>query len=347
MRSPATDSFNPQAVIWRFILERLERRQRVALLLVAESKGHAPGKTGFKMAVDADKKLCGTIGGGAIEHDVVEDARALLRQPRPGARVLTKVHQPQHPQTSGMICGGTQTIVTYPCRTPDRGAVEELLQCFQAGRPGTFRLTPRGISFAAARGNRRQFQFSQAGRRWQFTEHLRAPDTIYIVGGGHVGLALSRVMATLDFRIVVFDERREVSTFRHNRAAHERCVLPFDQVGKAIPVGPHSYAVIMTPGHRGDAAALRQLIRKRLAYLGVLGSPRKARQLLDQLRAEGCPREDLARVRTPVGLPIASHTAAEIAISIAAQIIQVRNTRSRQPNGFGVRPLPRREARLH
>jgi xanthine dehydrogenase accessory factor len=164
---------------------------------------------------------------------------------------------------------------------------------------------------------------------WSFTEQVPPPDTIYIIGGGHVGLALSRVMATLDFRIVVFDARPDVNTFTRNRYAHEKRVLAFDQVGKAIPAGPHSYAVIMTPGHRSDDAALRQLVRKRLAYLGVLGSARKARQLLDQLRAEGCPPECLARVRTPVGLPIASHTAAEIAISIAAEIIQVRNAGGR------------------
>jgi len=329
-----TDSFNPQAEIWRFILERLKRRQRVALLLVADSRGHAPGRTGFKMAVGADGRLCGTVGGGAIEHDTVEEARALLRKPHPRAQVAVRVHEPAHPQTSGMICGGRQTLVTYPCRTQDKPAVKALLRSLEAGWPGVLTLTARGISFSAAKRNRRQFRFSRKRRGWCFTEHVPAPDTIYLIGGGHVGLALSRVLATLDFRIVVFDERAAVNTFTRNRFAHERSALPFAKVGRVIPAGPHSYAVIMTPGHRADAAALRQLVRKRLAYLGVLGSTRKAHQLLDQLRAEGCPPECLTRVFTPVGLPIASHTAAEIAISIAAQIIQVRNAGGR----YGAKP---------
>jgi xanthine dehydrogenase accessory factor len=200
-----------------------------------------------------------------------------------------------------------------------------LLARLAAGQPGVWTLTARGLSSGPARREGRRFEFVQRAGGWRFTEHVPAPDTIYIIGGGHVGLALARVMATLDFRIVVFDERPDVDTLVNNRSAHEKRVLPFAQAGKAVPAGPRSYAVIMTPGHRSDAAALRQLVRKRLAYLGVLGSPRKARQLLDQLRAEGCPPECLARVRTPVGLPIASHTAAEIAISIAAEIIQVRN----------------------
>ena len=325
MRSLPTDSFNPQAKIWRFILERLKRRQRVGLLLVADSKGHAPGKTGFKMAVGADGRLCGTIGGGAIEYDTVEEARAILRQQSPRARVALKVHEPQHPQTSGMICGGQQVVVTYPCRAQDRTEVEALLECLANGTAGTLTLTARGLRFNTSRMQTRRLRFSRSASGWRFTEHLPAPDTIYIIGGGHVGLALARVMTTLDFRIVVFDARADVNTFTRNHYAHEKRVLAFDQVGEVIPAGPHSYAVIMTPGHRSDDAALHQLVRKRLAYLGVLGSPRKARQLLDQLRAEGCPPECLARVRTPVGLPIASHTAAEIAISIAAQAIQVRN----------------------
>lgn len=329
MRSLPTDSFNPQAEVWRFTLERLNRRQRVALLLVVDSRGHAPGKTGFKMAVGADGKLCGTIGGGAIEHDSVEEARALLRQPHPRARVAVKVHEPEHPQTSGMICGGRQTLVTYPCRAQDKPSIKSLLENLAAGKPGILTFTARGISFAAPRRKRRQLQFFQSAGAWRFAERMPAPDTIYIIGGGHVGLALSRVMATLDFRIVVFDERADVNTFTRNRFAHERRIVKFSQVGKTIPAGPRSYAVIMTPGHRADAAALRQLARKRLAYLGVLGSARKARELLDQLRAEGFPAGCLARVRTPVGLPIASHTAAEIAISIAAQIIQMRNAGAR------------------
>jgi xanthine dehydrogenase accessory factor len=329
MRSLPTDSFNPQAEVWRFILERLQRRQRVALLLVADSKGHAPGKTGFKMAISADGRLCGTIGGGAIEHDAVEEARAILRQRHPRACVALKVHEPQHPQTSGMICGGQQVVVTYPCRAQDRPATEALLEGLALGTAGTLTLTARGLRVEASRAQTRSFRFSRSAASWRFTEHVPAPDTIYIIGGGHVGLALSRVMATLDFRVVVIDERSRLDTLAKNRFAHEKRVLPFGEVGRAIPEGRRSYAVIMTPGHRSDDAALRPLVRKRLRYLGVLGSPRKARQLLDQLRAEGCPPEYLARVRTPVGLPIASHTAAEIAISIAAEIIQVRNAGGR------------------
>ena len=319
-------SLDRHGEVWRFILHRLKRRTRVALLLVVDSKGSAPGKTGFKMAVASDGKLCGTIGGGAIEHDVVEDARALLRQPRPRASVMLKVHQLQHPQTSGMICGGQQTVALYPCLPKDRSAVKSLLACLEGGKPGVLRLSASGLSFNPGRQSKEEHCFVQHGTRWRYTENVRTPDTLFIVGGGHVGLALSCVMATLGFRIVVFDERPDVDTLVQNIYAHEKRVMPFTKVGRAIPDRDRHYAVIMTPAHSADEAVLRQLVRKRLNYLGLMASAWKARALLGKLRAEGCPTEMLRRVRSPVGLPIASHTPAEIAVSIAAEIIQVRNT---------------------
>jgi len=326
MQQVNAGSLDPHGAVWRFILNGLKRRIRVAMLLVVDSKGSTPGKTGFKMAVASDDKLCGTIGGGAIEHDVVEDARALLRQPRPQASVVLKVHQLEHPQTSGMICGGQQTVVIYPCRAKDQLAAKSLLDYLEAGKPGVLRLSASGLSFDLGRQNDEEHCFVQQGTRWRYTENVRLPDTLFIVGGGHVGLALSRVMATLGFRIVVCDERPDVDTLADNIYAHEKRVVPFAKVGRAIPEGQRHYAVIMTPAHSADEAVLRQLVRKRLRYLGLMASARKARELLGKLRAEGCPEDLLKRVRSPVGLPISSHTPAEIAVSIAAEIIRVRNT---------------------
>ena len=333
MSSEPADVFPPQAGVWSFIFERLKGRQRVALLLVADSRGSAPGKAGFKMAVGADGQLCGTIGGGAIEHAAVEEARALLRQPRPQSSVALRVHQPDHAQTSGMVCGGRQTVVTYPCRPRDRAAVATVLQRLETGKPGLLTLSAHGLTVGPARHKVAPFEFVDQAGHWRFREHLRAPDTIFIVGGGHVGLALSRVMSILGFRIIVIDERPDLNTLASNTYAHEKRVLAFARVGKAIPPGPDHYAAIMTPGYVSDEAVLRQLIRKRLRYLGLMASRGKARQILGKLRADGFPEELLSKVHTPIGLPLPSRTPAEIAISIAAEIVQVRNTP--EPNDHG------------
>lgn len=298
--------------LWRFVAERLDRGEGVALLIVTTSSGSAPGRAGFKMAVGADGRLAGTIGGGRIEHDLVESARTMLQRGVSRARVCPRVHVPGHRRSSGMVCGGRQTVLLYPCRAGDRRAVAALCR----RDAGTLRILRGGMSFASR---------SRPGP-CLYSERIGVPDTLYVVGGGHVGLALSQVAALVGFRVAVFDERADLDTLERNEFAHERRVVAFSEVGRLIPSGQRSYVAIMTPMHTADERVLRQLVAKRLRYLGVMASRGKAKWMLEKLRRDGCPARQLARVRTPVGLPISSHTPAEIAVSIVAELIAVRNS---------------------
>ena len=141
-----------------------------------------------------------------------------------------------------------------------------------------------------------------------YHEALAQRDTLYIIGGGHVSLALSQLMSLLEWRIVVFDDRPEVSTMKANHWADSKIVTPFSEVARLIPPGDKSWAIIMTPSHRADEIVLRSWLRLQLRYLGMMASRHKAAEILSHLRAEGIAEEQLQRVYTPVGLPIASHT---------------------------------------
>ncbi len=312
--------------VWSFLLERVKRGQRAALLTIVDGEGASPGKPGFKMAVSTGRALCGSVGGGAVEYDLVEEARALLRKTTSRSTVARKVHRLSHAETSGMICGGEQKVAIVPCRASDRKALEALVKSEKTGEKGLLSLTPKGISFTPGKQIRDSHQFRQSGTGWRYEENLGYADTAYIVGGGHVCLALSRVLATLPFRIVVFDPRPDV--LKANVHAHERCLLPFKAVARKIPTGTHSYVLIMTPSHVADDVVLRQLARKNFKYLGLMASKTKAQALVAQMIVDGFPKEAMARVRTPVGLPIGSHTPAEIAVSVSAEMIQVRNARA-------------------
>jgi xanthine dehydrogenase accessory factor len=321
--------------LWPFILDRLSKDRPVALLVVAAAEGETPGKPGFKMAVGAGGALCGSIGGGAIEHDMVEAARDRLRRRETAPSVHRFEHRPGGPDRSGMVCGGTQTVLLYVCRAADRPAVERLCRAPGARLAGGLRLTQRGLSFLPEPAAPEPvFRQHRAGE-WSYEEAIGPAGTVYIAGGGHVCLALSRILATLDLAIVVFDDRPDLETLRLNRFAGEKRIIPFDEVGRHVPEGDTSYALIMTPSHRADEAVLRQLLPKRLGYLGLMGSASKVRHIFGRLRADGFPDEALARVHAPVGLPIHSHTPAEIAVSIAAEIIQVRNCATSAPSAHG------------
>jgi xanthine dehydrogenase accessory factor len=130
----------------------------------------------------------------------------------------------------------------------------------------------------------------------------------------------------MDFHISLFDDRPDLNTIDKNRFAHNIAVVDgYDEIGNEIPEGPRSYVVVMTLGYASDERVIRSLIEKEFKYFGVLGSSAKMSVMLRKLLKEGLPAEKLDRIRTPIGLPIHSRTPEEIAVSIAAEIISVKN----------------------
>ena len=159
---------------------------------------------------------------------------------------------------------------------------------------------------------------------WLYQEEAGQRPTLTIVGGGHVGLALSRVMAELNFHVVVLDDRTRLATMAANTYAQEKQVVNYKSIGKHVEQGSQSYVVIMTFGHQADERVLKQLAGKKLRYLGLMGSSAKIAQIFARLKKKGVSAASLKKVRAPVGLSIHSHTPEEIAISIAAEIIQIK-----------------------
>jgi xanthine dehydrogenase accessory factor len=130
----------------------------------------------------------------------------------------------------------------------------------------------------------------------------------------------------MDFYIRVYDERKNLKTMLGNESAHEKHFIhDYSELNGLIPPGNNHYVVIMTFGYRTDDIALRTLLHKEFKYLGLLGSKSKIEKMFDDYRKEGFPEESLQRIHTPIGLPIKSQTPEEIAISIAAEIIKIKN----------------------
>jgi xanthine dehydrogenase accessory factor len=143
------------------------------------------------------------------------------------------------------------------------------------------------------------------------------------VGGGHVSLALSQVVSNLEFEISVLDDRAELPTLATNHFAHYKHQIDYEML--SIAPGPHRYVVVMTVGYRTDLVALRRLLGHDYRYLGVMGSAAKVAELRRVLAEEGF---DLSRLHGPIGVPISSRLPEEIAVSVAAELIGVRNEKS-------------------
>jgi xanthine dehydrogenase accessory factor len=283
------------------------------------------------MAVTA-AATAGSIGGGIMEHKFVELARQRLQAGDSTPLLRPQIHRREAPaDRSGMMCSGEQDVLLWPLTAADLTTVAAIENALRTGTGGYLELSPEtGLRVttaepkAASGAAATNFYRYQPGPAWQYREWLGFRDRLTIVGGGHVSLALSKVVALLDFELTILDDRTDLPTLAANEAAHHRRVISYESVAAEIPAGPHNYVVVMTVGYRTDALVLRQLLGRPYRYLGVMGSTAKVAELRRGLQATGFSTPEIARLHGPIGLPINSQTPEEIAISIAAELIQVR-----------------------
>jgi len=316
--------------IWQFINEALRNRMSVMLLYVLESSGSSPGRQGFFMAVNANDEMLGSIGGGIMEHKFVELAKEKLRaasyELRTGA-LKKQIHDKSAADNqSGMICSGEQTILLYPVQPKDVTTLENIISSLEAYKNGTLILSPEGIVFTnTIPAVDFEYHF-ESDNKWLYKEKTGYKNHLYIIGGGHCALAFSKLMRGMDFYITLYEEREGLNTLVQNEFAHEIIfVEDYTALGYHIASGRNQYVVIMTFGYRTDDVALRSLLDKSFTYIGVLGSKKKMEKLFADYRADGISEEVLQRIHTPIGIAIKSQTPEEIAVSIAAEIINVKN----------------------
>ena len=315
---------------WKLIEQCLQEKKPVMLLYVLESSGSSPGRQGFFMAVNEPGEMEGSIGGGIMEHKFVEMAKEKLRvrsQQSGAGSIKKQIHDKSSAKNqSGMICSGEQTIFLYPVQEKDAAPVRNMIDSLEQYENGTLTLSPNGIEYNNDEVEK-DFEFSfQSEGEWLYKEKTGYKNQLFIIGGGHCALAFSKLMRSMDFYIRVYDERNELKTMVENEFAHEKhFVNDYNELKEIIPSGNNHYVVIMTFGYRTDDIALRSLLDKDFKYIGLLGSKTKIEKMFSDYREEGISAERLQRIHTPVGLAIKSQTPEEIAVSIAAEIIQVKN----------------------
>ena len=240
--------------------------QPFVLATVIESAGSTPQKPGSKMVVLGDGSLRGTVGGGAIEHQIIEAARALLEAPE-----QTRIIETHLTHELGMCCGGRMKL---------------------------------------------------------FLEKHGAPPRLTVFGAGHVAKELAALAHKVGFRVTVVDARPGWATSERFPGCEVLLKDPADHA-RAVAGGAHEYFCVTTHDHPLDQAVVEALLNKPSAYLGVIGSRRKAERFRMRIKATGAEDAALDRIRSPMGLAIGALTPEEIAVSIVGELVQVR--RSGQP----------------
>ena len=318
--------------LFQATLERLRKGERVVWCVILSAQGSTPRGVGAKMAVFEDGKTVGTVGGGAVEYRALELAKTM------GDRAFVQgfdLHSGGS-EALGMVCGGRVEIGFLPFPAQGAEPMADALKTLcvpgnqwlriQIGADGSFvwgLIPDQDVHSVGERLPMTPLLQRLPDGGWRLTEPVSGQDRVYIFGGGHVSAALAPVLLPLGFPVTVYDSRPELAVPARFPGA-EVVLGDFESLSPALRLTERDYAVVMTPGHTMDLDVLRQVLRTPVTYVGCIGSRRKTAYVNQALREEGFSEAEIARIHAPIGLPIGARTPEEIAISVAAELIQHR-----------------------
>lgn len=311
-----------QINFWQEIQDNLNKYGSLALAVVYSADHSTPGRAGFKMFVTPEGSARGSVGGGKVEGMVIDECKELYN-----GNILKNYYKEfkllgEAPESIGMICNGVQIIGFIMLEKKDVNTIAKIIDASNLHKESSLKITESSFEYSEQPIRDTGFD-AETGI---YTERIGVRNRIYVFGGGHVGLAISKVMSQLDFKVIVIDNRKDVETLKENKFADEIIIDDFVKATDNVIEDTYSYIVIVTPGHLQDKDVLRAVLKKNVKYIGMMGSESKVRTLYKELKAEGIDTVLLERIHSPIGLKIKSETPDEIAISIAAEIIKIKNT---------------------
>jgi xanthine dehydrogenase accessory factor len=334
--------------IYKTVLEYIKKGESVVLASVVKQSGSTPRGTGAKMIIRKKGEIIGTIGGGVLEKKVQEMAADLFKT---GKSVLREfVLNESDIAKLGMICGGNITVYLQYISSADAqikniyGKISEVydknmkawLVTFIEKDGENYRqycCTDNNMDDISAdldielkRYLVSQNIFFDKGDSQYFIEPLTKVSKAFIFGGGHVGLEIAMVLKRLEFKVIVADDREEFANPQRFPMADDIICedMSSDALFNKLEIDENSYIIIVTRGHMYDGEVLAKAMGTNAAYIGMIGSRGKRDQIYNNLLTHGYDSSDFEKVHSPIGVSIKAETPAEIAISIAAELIQVR-----------------------
>jgi xanthine dehydrogenase accessory factor len=336
------------------VLDLLQCDQDFALVKLIGDRGSTPRSAGAEMLVRRDGSIAGSIGGGLLELTMMREAAAVLES-RASRIVDLSLSGADVSSGEQMVCGGqAEVLITHvPAGSPQLRSVLTAVRDARAARRRAwlFNLLPlkenedvevclleeggpvigAQLDPAALRAAVGKIAVHGSTKlpdgRAVVVEQVEVPAMAVVCGGGHVARAVAPAALAAGFAVTVIDDREEFAS--PARFPGAKVVLSsFDHALERLGVDAASYVVIVTRGHTHDIDVLVQALRTPARYVGLMASRRKLSKIAEALSEAGFADDALARVHSPIGLDIGAETPAELAVSIVAELIQVRAGKS-------------------
>ncbi len=335
--------------IWHAAQRLAQSGERAAIATVSRKRGSLPMAGDAKMVMTADGKRWGTVGGGCVEADVMEQALHAAASGEP-----TFVRHTLNADVAGDIglsCGGTAEFFLEPLVQSREmanlygviaKAIEERCRATVftatgwAGKPGKMvhidtEVTgvgnvnlPRSVNGTEPAATSRQASAYLDEESGVFVEPLERMPRVIIFGAGHVGAEIAKVASGVGFHVVISDDREDFANPQRLPWAHEVIAEHFRSVLDRLVLDEDDFVLATTRGHSYDAYIVERTAGSRARYVGMLGSKRKQAVIWKALEKAGVSCEDLHRVHVPIGDAIGADTPAEIAVAVVAEMIRLR-----------------------
>jgi xanthine dehydrogenase accessory factor len=271
---------------------------------VVFTDGSTPARMGMKLAIPVNGDTFGNLGGGEMEYLVINTVRK--QQPFTIMKLSYNLDEQGLPVSVSVN---------------DKDTISELVA-------GGF-MPPKGVPVkgTAARDSSNDIKTSMicGGRVEVMIEPMFSPYPLYIIGAGHCGRALAEFALKTDFQVTVIDNRADLLSDSAFNSQVRLVQNDYSCLEGAITFTDNAFIVIMTYGHVHDRQVLEYCLNRKFRYLGMIGSAKKVAETMVKVKSNGFSEEQINQIHAPIGLPIGSHTPAEIAISIIAEMISIRN----------------------
>ncbi|MBQ7886571.1 MAG: XdhC family protein [Clostridia bacterium] len=323
--------------IFAALLDQMNRGCDALLLTMIEHAGSVPRGMGSQMVIGSSGIIAGTIGGGIGEREMTAYGLKLLDEKRCG--VHTYALHGQTGERLGSVCGGAMTVYFQYVSAGDApykllleallDRIEQrqggwLIQSLDGGMPAL--LGKDGVLLMGERPREAAVLCRPFSVRTEkhFAMPLYVGERAVLFGAGHCAQALAPLLASVGFRVTVYDNRPELA----NKVLFPQaeCIIcaPFEEIEKHLTLDGEDYVIAMSSTHASDLCVMRQILQEDRAYVGMLGSRPKRAFIFGKLLEGGVSQEQIDSVHTPIGMNIKAVTSAEIAISIAGEMVLVR-----------------------
>lgn len=344
--------------VFREAVTLAEKGESFVIATVTGTKGSTPQKSGAKLLIRKDGSAVGTLGGGCVEGDIWFAAKEILRN-HEGPEYRDYYLNEDIAARDGLVCGGTMYFLIDPVWKPeeflsiatgvteayDGGEAVAMATIVKRGEgssevgtkitvrangimEGT--LGSRDLDHVAIKTAERLAPYGKCEQILTsdgtelFVEAYTSPPSVLLVGGGHISKAVAPIAKTLEFRVLVLDDRSEFSNKERFPEAEQTAIGDYVTGLEQFQITKNTAIIIATRGHNFDDVALEAAARSEAGYVGLVGSSRKVILIYEQLLKRGVPLQRLRDIRSPIGLDIHARTPEEIAVSIMAEVVQFR-----------------------